>query len=69
VVWGAWLENGKPRLAGPFSMERTGIEPVTSGLQIQFGAGPHPSANAASSPEAKIEEWFGQRRLRLVSVI
>jgi hypothetical protein len=38
------------------AMERTGIEPVTSGLQIQFGAGPRPSANAASVSGSQIEE-------------
>jgi hypothetical protein len=33
VFDGAWLENEKAPLPGPFSVERTGIEPVTSGLQ------------------------------------
>ena len=29
----ARLENESPAFAGPSAMERTGIEPVTSGLQ------------------------------------
>ena len=30
---GAWLANEKAPLPGPFSVERIGIEPATSGLQ------------------------------------
>jgi hypothetical protein len=38
VVCGARLENEKAPLPGPFSVERAGIEPATSGLQILSGA-------------------------------
>jgi len=34
----AHLKSEKPRLAGPFSVERTGIDPVTSGLQRRLRA-------------------------------
>jgi hypothetical protein len=49
-VYGATLQNEKPRLAGPFSMERTGIEPVPSGLQIPSHAGVGWSREVVSAP-------------------
>jgi hypothetical protein len=42
---------------------------VTSGLQIQSGAGPRPSAGAASVAGSQIEESVCQHQPFMVSVI
>jgi hypothetical protein len=54
VSSGIWLENERPRFAGPFHVERTGIEPVTSGLQIQSDADLDASSDVGASGQAEL---------------
>jgi hypothetical protein len=55
------MENDQPRLE-PFSMERTGIEPVTSGLQILSSVDQPWSADVES-------RWLRSLRLGHLSLV